>query len=221
MFGSVRPEPYAVSVARMSNAAREGASGEPVTSLAEVRDRRRLDELTRAHQATLLAVARKLCRSSFDPDDLVQDVLLKTVAHFDRLPADVNHVAWMTRVMHNLFIDQVRRRSARPDQPIDEAQVAAPLPEGRAWWEALDADDIRAALPRLPDELRSTFELFAFDGLSYKDIAARLGVPVATVGTRVLRARRRLRVALGGPAREGDEDDDRVASRDTGGTRRG
>lgn len=175
-----------------------------VVSLADARDRRRLDELTRAHHATLVAVARKLCRSSFDPDDLVQDVLLKTVAHFDRLPAGTNHVAWMTRVMHNLFIDQVRRSATRAAAPIDENAMSAPLPEERAWWEALGADDIRAALPELPEELRAAFELFAFEGLSYKDISERLGIPVATVGTRVLRARRRLRIVLGGPEREGD-----------------
>lgn len=188
----------------VTKAASEPAATGDVVPIGAARDRRRLDELTRAHQATLLAVARKLCRSSFDPDDLVQDVLVKTVAHFDRLPDGINHVAWMTRVMHNLFIDQVRRRSNRAAEAIDEHAVSAPVPEDRAWWEALGADDIRAALPRLPEELRAAFELFAFEGLSYKVISDRLGVPVATVGTRVLRARRRLRVVLGGPEREGD-----------------
>ncbi len=191
-----------------SSPAGEHRPAAAVTSIADARDRRRLDELTRAHHATLLSLARKLCRSSFDPDDLVQDVLVKAVAHFDRLPPGTNHVAWMTRVMHNLFIDQVRRRTARPTQPLadDGALAAPPPPDEAAWWEALDAADVRAAVPRLPAELRDAFALFAFDGLSYKEIGARLGVPVATVGTRVLRARRKLRVLLGGPAREHDDE---------------
>jgi RNA polymerase sigma-70 factor (ECF subfamily) len=169
--------------------------------MAEVRDRRRLHELTRAHHGHLLHLARKLCRSSFDPEDLVQDVLLKTVAHYDRLPPDVNHLAWMTRVMHNLFIDRVRR-ARTPHDELDEQATAAPAPEALAWWEQLTADDVRAALPRLPDDQRAVFELFALEGKSYKEIAAALAVPVATVGTRVLRARRRLRALLGGPADE-------------------
>jgi RNA polymerase sigma-70 factor, ECF subfamily len=135
--------------------------------------------------------------------DLVQDVLLKAVANFDRLPPDVNHAAWMARVMRNLFIDRLRARSAQPpSQPleIDDAALSAPDPDERAWWENLTAAEIRAALPQIPDELRRAFELFAFERRSYKDIAAIVGVPVATVGTRVLRARRRLRAILGGPA---------------------
>lgn len=165
----------------------------------ELRDRRRLAALTREHHGFLTSLARKLCRGNFDPEDLVQDVLLKTVAHFDALPADVNHAAWMARVMKNLFIDRVRSRASAP---VQVELTAAPLPtapvEDAAWWDALTAEDIRSAATQLPPELRDAFERFAFDGQSYKQIAAALGVPVATVGTRVLRARRQLRGLLGG-----------------------
>lgn len=170
-----------------------------VAPIDELAQRRRLAELTREHQDFLRALARKLCRSHFDPEDLVQDVLLKMVDHFDRLPPGVNHAAWMARVMRNLFIDRVRARAAQP-QPVelDPAQPAPPDPDAPAWWDPLTADDIRAALPQLPPELRDAFERFAFQRQSYREIAAALGVPVATVGTRVLRARRRLRALLGG-----------------------
>ncbi len=164
---------------------------------------RRLEELTLEHQDFLRGLARKLCRGNFDPDDLVQDVLLKTVAHYDRLPAGVNHAAWMARVMRNLFVDRVRSRSAGP-QPVELEAVplSVPPPEERSWWEELSTAQVREAMQQLPDELRGAFERFAFERQSYKEIAAALGVPVATVGTRVLRARRRLRVLLGGPDRE-------------------
>lgn len=155
------------------------------------------------HRDFLRGLARKLCRSHFDPEDLVQDVLLKTVASFDRLPPDVNHAAWMARVMRNLFIDRVRARSSAPSPvDVDDMPLSAPPPEECAWWEELSSSDIRTAAAQLPDELRIAFEAFAFRGLSYKAIAAELGVPVATVGTRVLRARRRLRALLGGAADE-------------------
>ncbi len=166
----------------------------------ELRDRRRLAALTREHHAFLSSLARKLCRGNFDPEDLVQDVLEKTVAHFDALPADVNHAAWMARVMKNLFIDRVRAKASAPVQvELDAAPPAvAPPVEDAAWWDALTAADIRAAATQLAPELRDAFERFAFEGQSYKQIAAAMGVPVATVGTRVLRARRQLRGLLGG-----------------------
>lgn len=164
---------------------------------------KRLRALTHEHQDFLRGLARKLCRSHFDPEDLVQDVLLKTVAHFDRLPSDVNHAAWMARVMRNLFVDRVRSRASAPTPvDVDDVPLSAPPPDERAWWEELSSADIRAAAEQLPAELRDAFERFAFQRQSYKEIAAGLGVPVATVGTRVLRARRRLRALLGGAADE-------------------
>ncbi|MBK9032789.1 MAG: RNA polymerase sigma factor [Myxococcales bacterium] len=170
----------------------------PVEPIDELAKRRRLAELTRDHQAFLRGLARKLCRSNFDPEDLVQDVLLKTVAHYDRLPDGVNHAAWLARVMRNLFIDRVRARAAQPAQVGLDGTQAAGDPDQIAWWETVTADDIRAVLPQLPVELRGAFERFAFEGQSYREIAAALDVPVATVGTRVLRARRRIKALLGG-----------------------
>ena len=163
----------------------------------------RLRALMQEHQDFLRGLARKLCRSHFDPDDLVQDVLLKTVANFDKLPPDVNHAAWMARVMRNLFVDRVRSRAAAPS-PVDadDVQLTAPPPDERTWWEELSSSDIRAAAAQLPAELGEAFERFAFQRKCYNVIAAELGVPVATVGTRVLRARRRLRALLGGAADE-------------------
>jgi RNA polymerase sigma-70 factor, ECF subfamily len=169
---------------------------EPIDELAS---RRRLAALSREHHAFLLKLARKLCRSNFDPEDLVQDVLLKAVAHHDRMPPDVNHAAWMARVMRNLFIDRVRSRAAQP-KPVDLDEVVLPVPDPdqREWWEELTAEEIRAALLQIPEELRGAFERFAFERQSYKEISAALGIPAATVGTRVLRARRHLRAVLGG-----------------------
>ena len=74
-----------------------------------------------------------------------------------------------------------------------EDEVVSPAPEGGVWWEKLDAEDIRARLQEIPEELRDAFSLFALEGCSYQEIAARLAIPKATVGTRILRARRRLK----------------------------
>lgn len=161
-----------------------------MTSLDEARRRRRGEELTREHREYLRALARKLCRSQLDPDDLVQDVLERVLR--TELPAGVNERAWLSRVMQNLFIDKLRRRAARPEEPVVAEPAAAPHEE-RAWWEALTPGDVRAKLAQLPDEQRTTFELFAFEGKSYDEIAAKLKIAKNTVGTRILRARTRLR----------------------------
>ena len=164
-----------------------------MTSLEGVRHRPQLEGLLREHKEFLRRLAVRLCRSSFDPDDLLQDVLERTVQHFENLPAAVNHRAWMTRVMRNMFIDRVRRRATHPAGVELEDDHSALPPEQPEWWERLDAEDIRVHVRKLPDELRSAFELFALAGCSYQEVADRLGIPKATVGTRVLRARRKLK----------------------------
>ena len=109
-----------MGVSKRNAPRREDPSRVSVISLEDVRRQRQLDELFREHSEFLRRLALRLCSRNFDPDDLVQDVLERTVQHFDRLPPHVNHRAWMTRVMRNLFIDRVRRRAASPvAMPLD------------------------------------------------------------------------------------------------------
>jgi RNA polymerase sigma-70 factor, ECF subfamily len=171
-----------------------------VNSIDDAR-RGRLEALSRDHRAYLGDLARRLCRSHFDPDDLVQDVMETAIKEIDRLPEDANLRAWLTRVMKNRFIDRTRRRKTAPQTTsIDDVMVAASAPAAADWWETLDAEDIRKRLDALPDELRVTFELFAFERASYEAISAQLGVPKGTIGTRILRARRRLKQLFTGAA---------------------
>jgi RNA polymerase sigma-70 factor (ECF subfamily) len=173
---------------------REDLAASSVTPVSGSRRAASLEQLTHDHHAFLFALARKLCRGHLDPADLVQDVLLKTIAYFDRLPAGINHRAWMTQVMKNLFTDQLRRRKTRAG--VDPAELSAVVPDEPPWWHQLDAEAVRAAVGDLPEELRETFDRFAFRGESYQDIATALAIPKPTVGTRILRARAKLRELL-------------------------
>lgn len=172
----------------------------PISSLDEARRKRRLEELTREHGDYLRALARKLCRTQVDPEDLVQDLYERVLR--TEMPEGANARAWMSRIMNNLFIDKLRRRAARPEDPVEIDPPAAPREE-RAWWETLTETEVRAKLAQLPEEQRVTFELFAFEGKSYDEIAAKLKIAKNTVGTRILRARTRLRELFTTERRDG------------------
>jgi len=193
MFPTRVPYPMAKAQASAPTAGERGSVLDDLT-------RRRLAQVSREQGPFLRDLAGRLCRSQFDPDDLVQDVLMSAALQLAKLPPDTNLIAWLTRVMKNRFIDRCRRKQASvvstPTLPIDEDRIADPDRDVEEWWEELDADDIRARLGELSTELREAFELFAFRSLSYQEIAARLGIPKATVGTRILRARQRLRSLL-------------------------
>lgn len=160
----------------------------------DARHRRRVEQLNLRHDVYLRGLARKLCRAHIDPDDLIQD-LLEKLMRTQPLPEVENERAWLARILHNLFIDKLRRHQARRED-LGEDEPAAPVTDQVAWWEALGEDAVRAAANQLSPEQRTTFELFAFEGKSYDQIAAQLRIAKATVGTRILRARLRLRELL-------------------------
>lgn len=140
----------------------------------------------------LQSLARRFAWAGLEPDDLAQDMAEKLLRH--PMPADARERAWLARAMRNLAIDRLRHRRSRREEPDAEPRAAVePEP---AWWEHLSEDDVRAQLASLPLEQRAVFELFALQGCSYNEIAARLGIAKATVGTRILRARQKLRQLL-------------------------
>ena len=191
------------------DSSREDLPAPAVSSLEDERRKRRFDEFVRTHRGFLLGLATKLCRSQFDPNDLVQDVLERTWKHFDKIPEEANPRAWLARVMQNLFVDWIRKRRSNPPRvSIDDTPVAAPVPEIAEWWTELGAEDVRARVNELGSELRGVFELHAFESCSYEEISRRLSIPKATVGTRLLRARRKLKRLLGAGREAEDGDDD-------------
>lgn len=143
----------------------------------------------------LRGLALKLTRSMSDAEDLVQDTIERALRNADKFsPArEASHLrAWLSSILNNLFIDRCRQRHLQPaslegvDAPAPVSDAAEPV------WARLDESHVRAALPSLPEEFRTVFELH-LEGASYQQMAAKLGVPRATVGTRLLRARRLLR----------------------------
>lgn len=168
------------------------------TAVLDDASRRRMAELARAHKAVLDGVARRLCQSRDDAEDLVQDALERAMRNADKLTDPGRARAWLITVMHNLFIDRCRHKSRRPHHgALDEDHLGGVPDPGRVpAWGDITVDDVRAAARDLPGEFRRAYEMHAFEKRSYEDIARALGVPKSTVGTRLLRARRKLRALL-------------------------
>ena len=145
----------------------------------------------------LRALALRLCGRPDEADDLVQEVAARALRHVRALPPGANLKAWMRRVLRNLFIDAWRRRVRDAVEPMDDLD-ALPANEDREApprWAALDMSELREAMSSLSPAFRSVYELHA-EGHDYDTIAARLGVRKATVGTRLHRARHKLRRIL-------------------------
>lgn len=159
--------------------------------------RRRFEEFVRRHESELWSLALKVSGNASDAEDLVQDTLETALSHFPALEANARAGAWLATVLRNRAIDGFRRWSK--GEPIDESQaqaLEAPPPYEEPGWAAITRAQHESAVEQLSDELRSVYRLKALDGLSYQEVGQRLGIATATVGTRLIRARRQLRTLL-------------------------
>ncbi|MES2822564.1 MAG: RNA polymerase sigma factor [Pseudomonadota bacterium] len=132
--------------------------------------------------------AYSLTGSSQDADDLLQNTVERVLSR--GVPDDVELVKWAFRVCRNLWIDEYRARKVRRN----DADVAALLDEQTIDGEKIICDQITLqqvnnAMAKLPDDQRSILALVAVQGMSYKEVAETLSIPIGTVMSRLARAR--------------------------------
>lgn len=143
-----------------------------------------------------------------EAEDLAQDVLMKLIENIDRYRPDGRFTAFVFQVGRNAWIDDRRKRAARPGAlsmtaPNDEqdAILNEPVDESRGPGDALAMSDeaarIRSAILHLPEGQRDVFELGVIQELGYGEIGEQLGIPVGTVKSRMFHALRSLRGYLG------------------------
>jgi RNA polymerase sigma-70 factor (ECF subfamily) len=148
-------------------------------------------------EPALFARAMGLERSVQDARDLVQDTLERALRNFYQFQTGTNVKLWLYRIMYNLFVDRYRRRSHELGaENLDEIDLPAPEPEPLAPWQSVDVQHFNATLMRLDAPFRRVLELHFLDERSYREISVELGIPTGTVGTRLLRARKKFRALL-------------------------
>jgi RNA polymerase sigma-70 factor (ECF subfamily) len=160
---------------------------------------RAFSQAVREHEALLTGIARRLCGNDADAADLVHDTYERALRAWDRFSdrGDRGNLrGWMVAILNNLFIDRCRkhRRTPRTEQ-IEDLELAAPEPPPPPAWSHVTDAQLTAALATLGDEFRQVYLLHA-QGRSYDEIATQLGIAKPTVGTRLIRARKKLKDAL-------------------------
>jgi RNA polymerase sigma-70 factor, ECF subfamily len=172
----------------------------PTRIVHATRDMSRALELFRDEIIELLPrlrrFARAIARNGHDADDLVQITVERALRKFDQWQDEARLENWMFGIMRNAWIDEVRTRVRRD-------RVFAPEEAGEnvgASSGDQDAIALQSALAQLPEEQRMAVGLVLVEGLSYKEAAEVLEVPIGTLTSRLARAREALAAIL----REGE-----------------
>lgn len=143
--------------------------------------------------------ARSLTRNADEADDLVQAALERGLRNLGGWQPGTRLDAWMFRIMKNCWIDEVRSKSVRTRYFAPEEDGAHVGADGAAEMELrLEARAVYEAMEHLPEEQRVTVALVLVEGLSYREAADALEVPIGTITSRLARARAAIESRLSG-----------------------
>lgn len=148
--------------------------------------------LVHDHAEVIYRVAYTVVRDQHLAEDVVQETIIKAWQALPGWRGDGSLRGWVLSIAHNTAVSHLRRirdTSYEPDQLPE--QMAHDDVERQSDARA-DLDRLRSALAGLDDTSRTIVIMRDLDGLSYQQIAEALDVPLATVKTRLLRARREL-----------------------------
>ena len=142
--------------------------------------------------------ALSLTGNQADADDLVQSACVKALKNEAQFRPGTRMDSWMYRIIQTLWIDDRSRAKTRgtsidaEDAGLSDGGRAARLPEDRMML-----NQAREAMAGLREDQRTVLSLVAIEGLSYKETAEVLDVPIGTVMSRLSRARASLLPQLG------------------------
>jgi RNA polymerase sigma-70 factor (ECF subfamily) len=150
--------------------------------------------------------AYRLAGNEQDARDLVQEAFARALEHAGSYDPARAFDSWLLRILHNVFLDGVRRLAHRSTVSLD-----APAPaEETSWEDILPSKDLTApdelirresidlvqlALERLPAHYKAAILLCDVEGMSYDEIARIMDVPVGTVRSRIHQGRQLARKA--------------------------
>ncbi|MDZ7290502.1 MAG: sigma-70 family RNA polymerase sigma factor [candidate division KSB1 bacterium] len=177
--------------------------------LAAVRrgDERAVRKLVDAYSPRLYNVALRILRSPQDAEDALQETFITALDKLDQFDGRASFFTWMYRIAVNVSLMALRKKRSRRKK---EESIEVPSFESIRSRELIDwtADPVRkvltaemreimdAAIENLPARYRVVFVLRDLEGLSIEETSKTLGISVANVKIRLMRARLFLREAL-------------------------
>lgn len=158
-------------------------------------DRQAFGELVRRHREGVINVVYRMCGDVHLAEDAAQETFIRAWQHLPSYRPRSPFRNWVYRIGTNVALDALR--SERETVDIDELSLASSDEGPEAVVEGEERGQrVRQAVLALPPASRAVLVLREYEGLSYREIADTLGIPIGTVMSRLNYARNRLRESL-------------------------
>ncbi len=196
----------------MATQEKSSMTDEKLVRLSQRGNMEAFEELVARHRDKLYARAFSMMRNEDEATDLSQEAWVKGWQRLKQFQGDSSFVTWMTRIVINLCLDQLRKQKRQRAESIELMEeesggVERQMPVVTVNpTEGLERSELRQridkALGLLSYEHRTVLILHEFEDLEYKEIAKRMECSIGTVMSRLFYARRRMANLMAGYKRE-------------------
>jgi RNA polymerase sigma-70 factor (ECF subfamily) len=158
-------------------------------------DRGAFGQLVRRHREGVINVVYRMCGDANLAEDTAQEAFIRAWQHLPSYRPRSPFRNWLYRIATNAALDVLRRERDTVDMEAVPLANSDDGPEA-ALEKQERGERVRQAVLALPEASRAVLVLREYEGLSYKEIADTLGIPLGTVMSRLNYARNRLRESL-------------------------
>src|SRR5712672_3133467 len=188
-------------------------SDEKLVRAAQRGDMPAFEELVARHRDKIYARAFSMMRNEDEAVDLSQEAWVKGWQRLEQFQGDSSFATWITRIVINLCLDELRKQKRRRTESIEEMDEESGGVERQMPvittnpTERLERGELRQridrALEQLSHEHRTVLVLHEFEEMEYKEIAKTMDCSIGTVMSRLFYARRKMAVLLADMKKEG------------------
>lgn len=158
-------------------------------------DSKSFEELYNRYSSYLYGVIFRVVKVEEIAEDVLQEAFVKiwrSMKSFDESKSKLS--TWLLNICRNLAIDKIRSKEYKNYKQNQDIDISVNIIEDNMNYQINpDTIGVKDMLGKLPDEHRKLIDLFYFEGLTQKDVAEKLGIPIGTVKTRMRAAVNNLR----------------------------
>lgn len=158
-------------------------------------------KLAESHTKFLYNMAMRYTGNSYDAEDLVQETYFIAFKQFEQLRDEAKFKNWVFKILRNTYLKNLRQNAQSKETEYDEGidylqsleNSVEQIDVAEIYEQKVESNQIQQLLDELPEKHKSPLLLYYMSGMSYREIAETLDLPIGTVMSRLSRGKQILK----------------------------